>query len=191
MHFGTFQLTTEGIDEPLHALDRARRERHVPAGASTRWVRRVVAAAAVMDAPVRAAFRAGPKSTTVAPRRRSDKGARNGDIIAHHAREHRHGDRTIKVKARHRGACPDAAEQRRRADASRARMPESRPAPVGDRPHSVSVPRELGERRRSGGPLGVDGGAQGARCASNSANSWMGRHRSPGGVTFPDPDPDP
>ncbi len=33
MHFGTFQLTTEGIDEPLHALDRARRERHVAADA--------------------------------------------------------------------------------------------------------------------------------------------------------------
>jgi len=29
MHFGTFQLTVEGIDEPLHALDRARRERGV------------------------------------------------------------------------------------------------------------------------------------------------------------------
>ena len=24
MHFGTFQMTTEGIDEPLHALNRAR-----------------------------------------------------------------------------------------------------------------------------------------------------------------------
>ena len=33
MHFGTFQLTTEAIDEPLHALDRARRERGVPADA--------------------------------------------------------------------------------------------------------------------------------------------------------------
>ena len=31
MHFGTFQLTIEGIDEPLRALDDARRERGVPA----------------------------------------------------------------------------------------------------------------------------------------------------------------
>ena len=30
MHFGTFQLTTEGIDEPLRALDAARRARGVP-----------------------------------------------------------------------------------------------------------------------------------------------------------------
>ena len=30
MHFGTFQLTAEGIDEPLRALDEARRERNVP-----------------------------------------------------------------------------------------------------------------------------------------------------------------
>jgi L-ascorbate metabolism protein UlaG (beta-lactamase superfamily) len=30
MHFGTFQLTTEGIDEPLRALDAACRARHVP-----------------------------------------------------------------------------------------------------------------------------------------------------------------
>ena len=30
MHFGTFQLTTEGIDEPLRALDDALRARHVP-----------------------------------------------------------------------------------------------------------------------------------------------------------------
>jgi L-ascorbate metabolism protein UlaG (beta-lactamase superfamily) len=30
MHFGTFQLTTEAIDEPLRALDIARREHHVP-----------------------------------------------------------------------------------------------------------------------------------------------------------------
>jgi L-ascorbate metabolism protein UlaG (beta-lactamase superfamily) len=30
MHFGTFQLTTEGIDEPLHALDEARREKGIP-----------------------------------------------------------------------------------------------------------------------------------------------------------------
>jgi L-ascorbate metabolism protein UlaG (beta-lactamase superfamily) len=30
MHFGTFQLTTEGIDEPLRALDEARRAREVP-----------------------------------------------------------------------------------------------------------------------------------------------------------------
>ena len=31
MHFGTIQLTTEGIDEPLRALDAARRERGVAA----------------------------------------------------------------------------------------------------------------------------------------------------------------
>jgi len=31
MHFGTFQLTAEGIDEPLRALDRARRVCGVPA----------------------------------------------------------------------------------------------------------------------------------------------------------------
>lgn len=30
MHFGTFQLTTEGIDEPLRALDEACRVRHIP-----------------------------------------------------------------------------------------------------------------------------------------------------------------
>ena len=30
MHFGTFQLTTEGIDEPLRALDEARRVRQIP-----------------------------------------------------------------------------------------------------------------------------------------------------------------
>jgi L-ascorbate metabolism protein UlaG (beta-lactamase superfamily) len=30
MHFGTFRLTTEGIDEPLHALDAACRARNVP-----------------------------------------------------------------------------------------------------------------------------------------------------------------
>jgi len=29
MHFGTFQLTTEGIDEPLRALEEARRARLV------------------------------------------------------------------------------------------------------------------------------------------------------------------
>jgi L-ascorbate metabolism protein UlaG (beta-lactamase superfamily) len=29
MHFGTFQLTTEGIDDPLHALDEARGARGV------------------------------------------------------------------------------------------------------------------------------------------------------------------
>jgi L-ascorbate metabolism protein UlaG (beta-lactamase superfamily) len=29
MHFGTFQLTTEGIDEPLRALEAARREKNV------------------------------------------------------------------------------------------------------------------------------------------------------------------
>ena len=31
MHFGTFQLTTEGIDEPLRALDEARRANSIPA----------------------------------------------------------------------------------------------------------------------------------------------------------------
>jgi hypothetical protein len=30
MHFGTFPMTTEGIDEPLRALTRARREKSVP-----------------------------------------------------------------------------------------------------------------------------------------------------------------
>jgi L-ascorbate metabolism protein UlaG (beta-lactamase superfamily) len=30
MHFGTFQMTTEGIDEPLRALDEARRARQIP-----------------------------------------------------------------------------------------------------------------------------------------------------------------
>ena len=30
MHFGTFQLTTEGIDEPLRALEAALRERDIP-----------------------------------------------------------------------------------------------------------------------------------------------------------------
>ena len=30
MHFGTFRLTAEGIDEPLHALDAARQASHVP-----------------------------------------------------------------------------------------------------------------------------------------------------------------
>jgi L-ascorbate metabolism protein UlaG (beta-lactamase superfamily) len=30
MHFGTFQLTTEGIDDPLRALESACREKHVP-----------------------------------------------------------------------------------------------------------------------------------------------------------------
>ncbi|HYM21624.1 MAG TPA: MBL fold metallo-hydrolase, partial [Vicinamibacterales bacterium] len=30
MHFGTFQLTTEGIDDPLRALSQARTERGVP-----------------------------------------------------------------------------------------------------------------------------------------------------------------
>jgi hypothetical protein len=29
MHFGTFQLTTEGIDEPLVALEHERRARNV------------------------------------------------------------------------------------------------------------------------------------------------------------------
>jgi L-ascorbate metabolism protein UlaG (beta-lactamase superfamily) len=33
MHFGTFQLTKEGIDEPLRALDEARRARSVPSSA--------------------------------------------------------------------------------------------------------------------------------------------------------------
>jgi L-ascorbate metabolism protein UlaG (beta-lactamase superfamily) len=32
MHFGTFQLTTEGIDEPLRALDDVRRAQDIPAG---------------------------------------------------------------------------------------------------------------------------------------------------------------
>src|ERR1700704_5117814 len=31
MHFGTFQLTLEGIDEPVRALDEARRAHNVPA----------------------------------------------------------------------------------------------------------------------------------------------------------------
>jgi hypothetical protein len=31
MHFGTFQLTTEAIDEPLRALEEALRERNVAA----------------------------------------------------------------------------------------------------------------------------------------------------------------
>jgi L-ascorbate metabolism protein UlaG (beta-lactamase superfamily) len=31
MHFGTFQLTTEGIDDPLRALDEARRQKEIPA----------------------------------------------------------------------------------------------------------------------------------------------------------------
>ena len=31
MHFGTFQMTTEGIDAPLAALDLARREQNIPA----------------------------------------------------------------------------------------------------------------------------------------------------------------
>src|SRR4029077_769949 len=30
MHFGTFQMTTEGIDEPLRALEEARRVRNIP-----------------------------------------------------------------------------------------------------------------------------------------------------------------
>jgi L-ascorbate metabolism protein UlaG (beta-lactamase superfamily) len=30
MHFGTFQMTTEGIDEPLRALEEARRARDIP-----------------------------------------------------------------------------------------------------------------------------------------------------------------
>jgi L-ascorbate metabolism protein UlaG (beta-lactamase superfamily) len=31
MHFGTFQLTIEGIDEPLRALDEALREKNISA----------------------------------------------------------------------------------------------------------------------------------------------------------------
>jgi L-ascorbate metabolism protein UlaG (beta-lactamase superfamily) len=31
MHFGTFQLTTEGIDEPLRSLERARQAQDIPA----------------------------------------------------------------------------------------------------------------------------------------------------------------
>jgi len=31
MHFGTFQLTTEGIDEPLRALEEARERHGIPA----------------------------------------------------------------------------------------------------------------------------------------------------------------
>jgi L-ascorbate metabolism protein UlaG (beta-lactamase superfamily) len=30
MHFGTFQLTTEGVDEPLRALDEACRAKSIP-----------------------------------------------------------------------------------------------------------------------------------------------------------------
>jgi hypothetical protein len=30
MHFGTFQMTTEGIDEPLRALEQARTVRNIP-----------------------------------------------------------------------------------------------------------------------------------------------------------------
>jgi L-ascorbate metabolism protein UlaG (beta-lactamase superfamily) len=45
MHFGTFQLTTEGIDEPLRALERSRQERQISDaafralqfGESVRW----------------------------------------------------------------------------------------------------------------------------------------------------------
>jgi N-acyl-phosphatidylethanolamine-hydrolysing phospholipase D len=45
MHFGTFQLTTEGIDEPLRALERARTACNLPAssfralecGESAQW----------------------------------------------------------------------------------------------------------------------------------------------------------
>ena len=33
MHFGTFQLTTEGIDEPVRALDEARRAHNIPPSA--------------------------------------------------------------------------------------------------------------------------------------------------------------
>jgi L-ascorbate metabolism protein UlaG (beta-lactamase superfamily) len=33
MHFGTFQMTAEGIDEPVRALEEARRARNVPASA--------------------------------------------------------------------------------------------------------------------------------------------------------------
>jgi len=38
MHFGTFQLTTEGIDEPLRALEEARRMREIESHASRRSV---------------------------------------------------------------------------------------------------------------------------------------------------------
>ena len=38
MHFGTFQLTTEGIDEPLRALDDARRARTSRHHGSGHWV---------------------------------------------------------------------------------------------------------------------------------------------------------
>ena len=31
MHFGTFQMTPEGINEPLRALEEARRARNIPA----------------------------------------------------------------------------------------------------------------------------------------------------------------
>ncbi len=31
MHFGTFQMTAEGINEPLQALEEARRARNIPA----------------------------------------------------------------------------------------------------------------------------------------------------------------
>ena len=33
MHFGTFQLTTEGIDAPVRALEEARRDRRLPESA--------------------------------------------------------------------------------------------------------------------------------------------------------------
>jgi L-ascorbate metabolism protein UlaG (beta-lactamase superfamily) len=33
MHFGTFQMTVEGIDEPVRALEEARRAKAVPASA--------------------------------------------------------------------------------------------------------------------------------------------------------------
>jgi hypothetical protein len=33
MHFGTFQMTAEGIDEPVRGLEQARRAKSVPASA--------------------------------------------------------------------------------------------------------------------------------------------------------------
>ena len=48
MHFGTFQMTAEGIDDPLRALDEARRAHNVPASrfrtlgfGESHWVRSV------------------------------------------------------------------------------------------------------------------------------------------------------
>ena len=45
MHFGTFPMTTEGIDEPLRALEQAAsREEHPAIAVSDAWFRRVRAA---------------------------------------------------------------------------------------------------------------------------------------------------